>query len=364
MSLLETLKNLVDKDRQAFPSRPIDPTHVDHAFSTEPLTAGRDYFRLWLSQMFLRKQVVAFQEWYPAVHSFVRFQFGSQTVDVPNLADPTKALQMEQTPKGDIIFRRKALTPLMPFNGGTVELSAGLVGLKGSRNPLEQFVNVIGDVAGLLAVPQLSTALAVVKPLTNGIQALFSAGQAGLHLGWYDTFVGVGGQVANELKAGYLAIARAPEGQAVPAKLWVVDDLLYEGTAIDADKRHLLEGLDFMLFRIEVRAQRDDYDQLTSIFGPFNKALEQLDLGAAETAESFYRAALVAVQTSPDLTKADRIRMREQLKAQYAEAKGGGGDRGLVAAEPPSLQRLMDSAMPPDQALAGGEPSMEELLGQ
>jgi hypothetical protein len=361
MPLLETLKNLVDKDRKVFPDRPIDPTHVDHSFSTAPSQAGRDYFRLWLVQMFLTKQVAAFQQWYPAVQSLVRFQFGTNTVEIPNLADPTKALQMEQTPKGDVIFRRKALTPLMPFNGGTVELCAGLVALKGETNYMQQFVNVVGDFAGLLAVPQLSTALDVATPVANGVQALFSAGQAGLHLGWFDTLVGTGGQTANELKAGYISIIRAPQSVAAPDQLWVANDLLYKGSGLPPQS-DLLEGMDHMLLRIEIRSERDDYDQLTQIYGPFNKALDALEAEEMETAQTYYRAAVSATRTSPDLTKADRIRMVDELKTQYSVAKQAAGSKDLVAVQRPTLDAMMARAEAPDAALARGELTLEDLL--
>ena len=58
------------------------------------------------------------------------------------------------------------MTPLVPFNGGTVSLSAGLLAIAG-KNDVKSFLKVLGDFSNLLMVPQLSAALTIATPLSH-----------------------------------------------------------------------------------------------------------------------------------------------------------------------------------------------------
>jgi hypothetical protein len=57
---------------------PIPKERTDESYDEAPLEPGGSYFRLWLSEMFLTKRVAWGKEWFPAVHSEVRLQFGGQ----------------------------------------------------------------------------------------------------------------------------------------------------------------------------------------------------------------------------------------------------------------------------------------------
>src|SRR6266545_596457 len=154
MSLWQRITQLVSKDQHERANVPIRPDHADTAAVPVPAVANEHYFRISVAQMFLRKETRFFTSYYPAVHSLVQCSFGGQTVEIPNVADPSKLLQSDG--KGDLIARNITLLPLMPFNGGEVKVVAGLFGVAG-QNRVNEFVGVLGGFAKLLAVPQLST---------------------------------------------------------------------------------------------------------------------------------------------------------------------------------------------------------------
>jgi hypothetical protein len=364
--LWQTIVNLVDKDADKLLLVEFGPGHVDQKLDPDPMDSGRDYFRLWLSEMFIRKEVKLFQTWYPAVHSMVRFQFADlkDPVEIPNIADSTKVIKQD-TPSGDVVAVDFPLTPLMPFSGGVVDLSAGLVGIKGA-NLLNSLIKVMSDFAGLLAVPQLSAALSIAGPLANGVQELFSAGNGSLLLGLHRSWVGKG-QTAGErteLREGYFAVIGATEQQVDTKKLWIVGDRLREGTSMKEGEHKAFTKYDHMLFKMDVLEQRDDWDKLTYIQQPFQQAIDALVDDEKEKADSYLRTAVVAALKSPDLTRADRRRVVSELKKEYDEVKDDLGYDGLAGSAEPVLGRMMKRAMSVDLALEMGEPTLEEVFGE
>jgi hypothetical protein len=332
-------------------SRLIEADHVDFKNDYQPLQEGRHYFRLWLVEMFLREQVHIFQTWYPAVHALVRFDFAGKPIEVPTIADSTKVAMKQQGGRGDVIAGEFPLTSFIPFNSGVIEINAGLIAVQG-ENYLNNFIKVLSDFSGLLAVPQLSTALDVAQPLANGLQALFSAG--GLHLGWHGAF-------AAAKQGGYFAVVRASEAEVPPQQLWVVKNQLRKGTGL-ADGQHVpFEDFDHMLFRLEVIEQRGGWDELTSLKEPMNKAYRALADSDEEKAEAYRRAALVAANEAPELTTVDVGRVKREINKAYTDWKNEFVSSGLVGEEF-SLEQVMKRAMSVDLALELGDPTFEELL--
>ncbi len=362
MSLWTWLKERVRTETKQYVHQRIDDKHVDHAPGTTAATADQHYFRLTLAQMFLRHERLWGQELYPAVHSIVRCSFAGQTVEVPNVADASR-LVAEQSGTGDVIARNFTLLPLDPFKGGEVGVAAGLFSVPG-KNLLSSFLGVLGEFAGLLAVPQLSKALEVATPLAGGIARLLSeAGE--MQLGYHDTFVGTGGTGGNELQEGWVALIHATEDEVDRDELYVVERELRTGTGLWPGEHEPFSAADFMLLHFELRTERDDWNQLTSIAGPFGAALDALADGDDDVADRRRREALVAARQAPELTRADRRRVIDLLKADYAEAQGDFGLRGAVPAhdEGYDLQgRMAHGALGVDEALELGEPTWDELL--
>jgi hypothetical protein len=368
MSLIDTITGLFDRNSKKYIYAPIDFNHVQTATSSaEPLEAGKNYFRVWLSEMCLAKDREWFKSWYPAVHSIVSIQFGNQVVNLPYVAGSLNLSDINSNNLDRVIQLNHPMTALMPFNGGVVELTAGLLAMQGQDN-LNQFIKVMGDFADILVVPQLSAALSVAGPIAQGIEELLGASNGDLHLGLHQAFVGKGGGDSNLLKAGYIAVILAQESEINANNLWVVNDRLRYGA--DADNSKPLSERTYMLFKIENREERDDLDGLTNIRGPFDQAINALTSGDEERANTLLKVSIGAAMTSADLTKADRRRVAQALKEEFdnfkntmptfAEQAPLGGRETVQF---PDFSKVLQLKMPVDEALALGEPTFKEIFG-
>jgi hypothetical protein len=190
MALWDTIVGLVKKDAKKYIYVPIPTDHV-RELQTDgaPLEAGKHYFRIWLTEMYLKKERDWFKSWYPVVHSLIRFQFGSQIVEIPHLAGPMHLDGVTDANLDRAIQLNHNLTTLMPYNGGVVELAAGLLAMEG-KNYLSSAIKVMGDLSGMLVVPQLSAALAIAGPIASGVQELLSGGNGQMDLGLHQSFTG------------------------------------------------------------------------------------------------------------------------------------------------------------------------------
>jgi hypothetical protein len=358
MSLWTMITGWVSRETRRYIYAPIGRDRViGSEYDSEPLRARRDYLRVWLVEMCLKNDREWFVSWHPAVHCIIRFQFGSTQVDIPNVAGEFNLPNVSQQNLDRVVQLNYPMTTLLPFNGGTVDLTAGLLALEGT-NLVRGFIKTIGDFAGLLMVPQLSMAVSVAAPIASGLEQLLTAANGGLHLGLHQTFADAGGGGANELRPGYIAVVLAEDTKLNPETLWVKDDRLHVGTS-ESDLRGLA-GFAFMLFRIEKRTDRPDWEGLTAIRKPYDSALGALVDKDWEKAETFLRAAIAQALRSPDLTQADRIRVARTVKDEYDQAKGQG--LSATAPEVPTLSAVMGRSISADQALALGEPSFAELF--
>jgi hypothetical protein len=354
MALWDSLLELGVRERDTIIYRPIDRAHVDVAIEDAHAEAGRHYVRLRLADMFLKHEVRWFRTLFPAVHSLVRFDFGSQRVEIPNVADSSR-VGMQQGVGGDIVARNFVLTPTVPFNGGIIELDAGLLAIEG-ENYLGNFIHALGGFASLLAVPQLSAVIGLAQPLAAGVQDLLGGGNGRRHIGLHDSFT------ADQLKPGYLAVIRASESDLPLERLYVVGDQLRQGTGLAAGQHGPLVGYDYMLFRLEVFEDRDDLEQLTSIWQPLSEARSQLRNQDEKKAEFYLLEAKQRAYDAPELTRVDRRRAITVLNEQYQQARDDFLVAGLRASRVPDPTSAMRRSMSAESALEAGQPTLSEAL--
>lgn len=358
MGLWDTVTGWVKKDARKYIYLPIPADHVKDAQSDgAPLEAGKHYFRLWLTEMYLKKEREWFKSWHPVVHSLVRFQFGSQSVEIPHVAGPMHLKGVSETNLERALQLNYNLTTLMPYNGGVVEVAAGLLAMEG-KNYLNSAIKVMGDLSGMLVVPQLSAALAIAGPIANGVQDLLTGGNGQMDLGLHQAFTGAGGGGANDLRPGYIAVILADESKYDRRQFWVENDRLRYGASQEASQP--LAGVTHMLFRIEARTERDDWMGLTTIIQSRDEALKALAEGNSEQADTAVKRTIYLVRTSPDLTRADRKRVADALKAEFDEAKEGFESK----ADFKSVIERRAMAVGVDEALSGDESPLEEVFGR
>lgn len=334
MSLLDWFRTRFRDDAKKYKYTEIDPTHISfkdgHKINPTPLEAGRHYFRLWLVEMFIKRDRDWFKSWHPAVHSAVTFRFGDREEVITHVAGQNRLTDVGQENLDKVVNVNHQLTSLLPFNGGTVEVDAGLLAMQGSDS-LGSFIKVLGDFSSLLVVPQLSAALAIATPLANGITELVGATDGSLVLGLHDTWTGQAGG-SNVLREKYFAVILAEDHELREEKLWVENDRLKYGDSLQSSR--LLTGYHYMLFRIERQDAFDSWDSLSPIKEPFEQALLLIQTGNVEQAEGLIKQAKLAAFKAKELTRdVDRRRVVEMIQKKFDEAKEIIGGLGAFDAE-------------------------------
>jgi hypothetical protein len=150
---------------------------------------------------------------------------------------------------------------------------------------VKQLIDVLGDFSTKLAVPQLSMALDIAKPLAQGVSAPVGMTNGEMMLGIDTPLTGADPQ------GGSFAIVYATTGR------------------------------NYMVIRIERADTREDFDSLSAIREPYQRAVDMLSEGQLESAQSLLKKAIGAALKSNDLTESDHRRVIEALKKRYNDAK-------------------------------------------
>jgi hypothetical protein len=362
MSLWNSIHGLFTSARQQLTEHTVTAGHTDRGGDSVAGRSEQHYFRVKLAQMFLRRESAFFTTYYPLAYSTVSALFNGEPHEVSNVADASR-LTLQQDRRGDYVAKNFVLSPLMPFGGGNVRIAASLHAVQG-RHDLAALADTLGGFAELLIVPELAAAIRIARPLAAGLQKAFADAGASAHLVYANSFVGQGSVPgsATYLHDGYIAVIRAPRGEVNVADLHVVSDELRTGPSLQEAVPFV--DHDFMLIHIEVREDRDDFNQLRAIREPFDAALNAVQLGDQAQADALYRATIAAVLRSPELTKADRRRVSAALKADFEEARETIGVRSVTRsiARYDLQSRVRQHPMTTSDALRRGEPTFAELM--
>jgi hypothetical protein len=334
MTLFERLTQIFTKDATKYAHVLIPRDHVENPGYPElELEAGKHYFRLWLNEMFLKKEVDWFRSWHPVAHSLVVFQFGDQKIEIPHVAGPSHIANLDEGHLENVIQLDHAMTTLMPFDGGLVEVVVALVAMKG-KDFVAAVTKVLGDLSKLLMAPQLSSSLSIAMPIASGIQDLLGGESGAIHLGIHQSFTGKGGG-GGILQNGYIAVVRGDPKVYSKERLWVKGNRLHMGDSLA--KAELLTGVTHMLFRLEGQTERDDWRGLKTISDSFAEALKALSESDEDKAKDAFRRTLLLVRMSPDLTRSHRSLVASALKEEFEEARKQG-----FGAVPMSARSLED----------------------
>jgi hypothetical protein len=344
MTLWDTIKSWVDQNSKQYVYVQIPQAQSDVQYDETPLRANVDYFRLWLTDMYLAKSRQWFVNLHPVVQSTVRLRLMGD--DDVSLSFVTNAPESALT-RG--VFQNYAMTELLPFRGGTVSLAASLLAFQGT-NYANASISVLENFVPLVRAP-LGQYLDVAKAVTNSLQGLLGAGNGSVHLGLFQTYASDG--VANALRPGYVAVILATHDEVDTSKLRVKESRLYLGD-------QLFSGYDFMLFNVEKRAERDNW-RLSYITEPMEQAVEQHLLGKTKEAEALMNTALLAVYRSADLTASDKRRVIQTIKEEIGAYAAGG--QGAAKAGGYDLGELVQTrSMPVSEAAAYGELTLDEVF--
>lgn len=313
--------------------------HVTAEFIEQPggsaVAPYGGYLRVWLAEGFLAKAVTWGNKHFPVLHGGAALTFAGGVTPFTKFAQPPGPLT---APGAHLDF---ALTPLLPFDGGTVEVSASLYQASTS-GPLVTALQIVGGLDTLLA-PPLSLAATIAGKVADGVDAVLGKDQPVLAVHWAMVAAGGGGNV---LRPGSLAIIAKPR-DALPGTLSVQPNL---GLCLDdGSGPRQLTGVDYLVLRVECRAERDDW-RFPELDALIRGAGEAAINGYAEMFRDRRTEAITRAWNSPDLTPVDRQRVAALVADEIdATRKLGAVPRAsfgdiaaarLPAADAPELRAL------------------------
>lgn len=322
MGLLQTLAGKINNDSSNFIHFGIPSDRVQNVkYDATPVTAGSGYFRVWAVEMKVA-DTAPLVDYYPVLHSVVGFDYAGKNVELTRLTslDALKSSTGSGFDMTKVIALNFPLTELIPFNGGTVEISAGLVAMK-QRDMLQALIAMASDFSSMLAVPQLSKALSLAQPLANNIEKVIGMGDNQFRLGYHNTFTSANGGGSNDLQPQYIAIIATKPGDTLPrdgAGHWIINDhLMYINPDPAVTNKTPQEVTrDYMLLRFEVRRSRDDWNSLSDLNQPFVDSLKLLAEDQNKSKAQLKRAILQILE-SPDVAENDRLVIAQELRKKY-----------------------------------------------
>lgn len=306
-----------------------------------PLLANGGYLRLWLSEGFLARAGGWGAERFPALHGGASLSFlGAGRSSFVTFTRPPEAWRV---PGAQLDF---PITPLLPFNGGIVEIEAALYEAS-TASALGTALNLLGGLASLL-VPPLATAAAIAGKVSDGLDTVLAASGAQPILGVHWSMIAPGA-IGNELRAGHLAVVGAPRES-------------LKGSLAMSDGRLRLDGadlsdVDYLVLRIECRADRDDwrFPELDRLIRAAGEAMIQ---GQPEVFRAHRTQAVVSAWNCTDLTPNDRKRVAK-LVAEEIDAVG---ELGAVPGPQRSLDLIWPERLLPPDAVELRDLRLDDLL--
>ncbi|MFF0574662.1 hypothetical protein [Streptosporangium saharense] len=296
--------------------------------SATALAPYEGYIRLFVAEGFLADRRSWAADQYPALHGGVSLSFlGGQP-----LAFTTMTGQSAWLAPG--VTLSEPITPLLPYGGGTVSVQAGLYRVS-EKGPLGTAVQIAGGLAGLVA-PPLAAAATIATKLSEGIDRILGdLGEQpvlGVHWTMVAPVPGTPGSGVRTVRAGHLVVINSPEP---PGALSIEDGRL----RVDGRPP---TGADFLVLRIECRAERDDwrFPELAQLIDRAGE--EYLRRGETQTFKDLRSDAVVRAWCSPDLTPLDRKRVAVLVAGEINEVRR----LGAVPSEEETLEEAVALRLP------------------
>src|ERR1051325_2045658 len=100
----------------------LNPLHCEPRPTASALTLNQDYFRIVVSQIYIKNMPQLLKQFVPLVYSSVRFEFGSRKETINNIVDPREVQSGNRTAAG--LLNQDIMNPA-PFINARVDLSLG-----------------------------------------------------------------------------------------------------------------------------------------------------------------------------------------------------------------------------------------------
>ncbi|WP_407341856.1 hypothetical protein [Pengzhenrongella phosphoraccumulans] len=369
MDVIAALRNLIRPEAVRLNYFRVPDTHViGESISPQPARSQEVYFQVSALSVHLAHDRFLTKTYIPGVAAVVTTSSAGGTSEFIRVAGSNDLAALESSSLGRTILVNKAVSPLLPFTGGSVEVIMGLVAFQNS-DAMPGLLNLVSSVTGLVGGPAAAAAAgAVGNVVAQGLDTLLGSGKKNLVLSLDHRWTGAEDDVANSdtlvLREGFWVLLN--EESRFNDDLWIKDGQLMRGDAPD----HLaaVAGIDYMVLRIDTRVARDDWESFCG--DELNKRQAAADRGDPVEAVAQNRAAMAKIANSAMFTRADKQRLGAMLRAWSPTAEvaapadvavsGNGGPsvaRGLAAAT------LGTSAAMPGEAPAPAMDRLADMVG-
>lgn len=331
------------------------------------LRHGSCYVEVRLIDSAIRYERDRFRDQEPLVQSLVRFRVADELIPMSTTLGP----ESMRVVHGDGDFRNLeqrnvALTGLIPFNAGDVEIVVGLLSVP-VRDGLSAVTGFLGKLADLVKVPAISTVAATAQTVAEGVETLLGGDQT---RGLIGLSLGIGEPDLRE--DGFYVALRSKAGDPLSfGTLGVVDDQLvaYPDASRSGTPERLI-GYDYVLLRVRTHADLGSaWQEIPALRDPFKKAVEALLQAGKEEAEEAKRLfwiAYTAARFSDDLTASDRGRVSELMFEQWKrevrrKSELGAGDGGRREVPGPIEEDLAGAVLASTRMVQGWDLSEREF---
>jgi hypothetical protein len=313
VTLLERIERLWSSAKAA-PARTrahlrIPSERVADAALGVPFAKGQHYFQVWVNELFLRDGRQWFVKFDPMSFVATRYVYDTAETTAAFVVGPTLLEEFKdaEMPEG-MIFRNTPVSGLHPYQGGEVELTVLLSRLPRENNA-DRLLHVVESVSSAIDPSTVfSTYVKLGRSVLDGVEALLGIDGSQPVMGYR---VGVQPSVGIAFEPGYHAMLDVDENEVDAERFFVKDSRLHQ--EIDGELQPY-RGSDFLLFSIRQGVARDDERLLP--FYPLWQTAQDLAAQPGEhfweEAKSNFNALKRAMLKSPDLTKPDYARLREE----------------------------------------------------
>jgi hypothetical protein len=314
MGIIQTILRIQEAGTRKFYTTVQDNHIEDPSYGTAGIAKDKDYFRVRLSEMFLKDKTNYINGFIPMAVALNVFSYGGSQCTVPVLVGNQVLSTIDKYVKNETVeFRNVPIIGPVPHTGDDFSLFIGLYRVS-VENLSKSLFGVIEKLVGAFNLANLSSYLGIAKHIGDGLVDLIGLKEVEMRLGIMDTF----GSGANTLRDRYLLCVNAPEHEVNSDRLWVKNGRLYEGDSIESNT--VYNSHDYCLVRIERLETRPD---ITSL--PFHQLFEESKAkiwdGNPPEAERLFLTLMRQLTNSPDLTVEDRGTLMETYLANYQQEK-------------------------------------------
>jgi hypothetical protein len=304
------------KTRAAF-AIPSDQV-IDSGPSGTAFVGGEHYFQVYVNELYLQNARDWFVHFAPMSFVATQYIYDREKTTAAFVVGPKMLEQFQgiEQPEG-MIFRNTSVTGIHPYQGGEVDITILLSRLP-RQNNVDQLLKVLESVATAVDPSTVfSTYVKLGTTLLDGVETLLGIDGTQPVLGYR---VGVNPAMGLDFQPGFHAMLDRAETEVDPASFFVKDSRLHE--QVDGQLKPY-KGSDFLLFSVTQGSRRSD-ERLLPFF-PLWQTTQELaarpDPHYWDEAKANFNALKRAMLASPDLTRPDYKRLREQWLAELVERR-------------------------------------------